>query len=397
MRLRHESIFDPHNWAGRFFRHNTKCDRGCEMNDLPTKQRVVSALKSAFIGDALAMPVHWYYNPMDIFRQFPGGISKFEDAPDYHPSSIMSLHSTRTGGRESRATTSKKQEIVGELILKGRKEFWGNANQHYHHGMLAGENTLNAYCCRAMLRVLAESRGHYHRDSFLDAYIELMTAEPPQHPDTYAESYHRGFFANLSEGRPAHECGAVTHDTASIGGLVTIAPIVFAERLSGTPLEQVIRICLDHLALTHPDKYLAKVCRDYICMLNDLLFRDPKSDARALINEWSKRSISLPLSEISPRICSDNDVVGGMFSSACYITDSWPCTLYLAYKYCDTQESGLLANTNLGGDNVHRGSILGTLLGLSRGETIDDLFTNLRHNGEIQREIDDLLLALNSA
>ena len=35
--------------------------------------------------------------------------------------------------------------------------------------------------------------GHYHRDNFLDAYIELMTAEPPQHPDTYAESYHRVF------------------------------------------------------------------------------------------------------------------------------------------------------------------------------------------------------------
>ena len=37
-----------------------------------------------------------------------------------------------------------------------------------------------------------------------------MTAEPPQHPDTYAESYHRGFFANLDQGRPAHKCGAVT-------------------------------------------------------------------------------------------------------------------------------------------------------------------------------------------
>ena len=99
--------------------------------------------------------------------------------------------------------------------------------------MPAGENTLNAYCCRALLRVLAGDCGHYHRDNFLDAYIELMTAEPPQHPDTYAESYHRGFFANLDQGRPAHKCGAVTHDTASIGGLVTIAPIVFAERLAG--------------------------------------------------------------------------------------------------------------------------------------------------------------------
>ena len=76
----------------------------------------------------------------------------------------------------------------------------------------------------------------------------------------------------------------MTHDTASIGGLVTIAPIVFAERLAGTPLEQVTQHCLDHLALTHPDAYLAKVCRDYVGLLNDLLFRDPESDAKALIS-----------------------------------------------------------------------------------------------------------------
>ncbi|MEC7604948.1 MAG: ADP-ribosylglycohydrolase family protein, partial [Pseudomonadota bacterium] len=42
------------------------------MPNLPTKQRAAASLKSAFVGDALAMPVHWYYNPMDIYRQFPG-------------------------------------------------------------------------------------------------------------------------------------------------------------------------------------------------------------------------------------------------------------------------------------------------------------------------------------
>ena len=75
-----------------------------------------------------------------------------------------------------------------------------------------------------------------------------------------------------------------------------------------------------------------------------------------------------------------------MFSSACYITDSWPCTLYLAYKYCNAQ-GGLLANTNLGGDNAHRGTILGILLGLSNGATMDALFTQLRHSKEIERKL----------
>lgn len=37
--------------------------------------------------------------------------------------------------------------------------------------------------------------------------------------------------------------------------------------------------------------------------------------------------------------------------------------LFLAVKYCDNLEAGLIANTNLGGDNVHRGTVLGALLG----------------------------------
>jgi ADP-ribosylglycohydrolase len=351
------------------------------------RQRVNAALKSLFVADALAMPVHWYYNPMDIFRQFRGGVTGFEAAPEFHPSSIMSLHSTQKGGRGTHATNEERREVVGDVILKGRRQYWDKPNQHYHHGMPAGENTLNAYCARAVLKVLRNNQGRYDRDAFLAAYIELMTADPARHPDTYAESYHRGFFANLEHGKPAGECGAVTHDTASIGGLVTIAPIVFAERLSGTSLDKVKDICVDHLLLTHPDQYLAKVCKDYVGLLDELLFREEDKDAATVISAWSKRSISLQLSEIVPRIHSDNDVVGRMFSSACYITDSWPSVLYLAYKYCESQEAGLLSNTNLGGDNVHRGAVLGCLLGLASGTTVEELFTQLRHRDEIDAEI----------
>jgi hypothetical protein len=62
-------------------------------------QRASAALASLFVGDSLAMPVHWYYDTADIERAFPGGINKLEAAPEFHPSSIMSLHSTRSGGR----------------------------------------------------------------------------------------------------------------------------------------------------------------------------------------------------------------------------------------------------------------------------------------------------------
>jgi ADP-ribosylglycohydrolase len=344
-----------------------------------------------FVGDSLAMPVHWYYNRNDIFNAFPGGISQLEEAPRHHPSSIMSLHSTTSGGRNANRASTSQSEIVGDVILKGKRQFWDRANQHYHQGMLAGENTLNAHCARMIIRVLATNGGHYDEKLFLDAYIELMTAASPMHPDTYAESYHRGFFANLSAGKPRTKCGAVTHDTASVGGLVTIAPIVISERLRGTSLDDVRSICHKHLQLTHPDKFLAKVCSDYVGLLDTLLFREDAQSAQAAIQTWAKNSTGIDMPELLDKAHSDYYVIGRMFSPACYISDSWPSVLYLAYKYVDKPKAGLLANTNLGGDNVHRGTVLGTILGLATGTTVSPLYNELRDKQEIEKELNDLL------
>ena len=54
-------------------------------------------------------------------------------------------------------------------------------------------------------------------------------------------------------------------------------------------------------------------------------------------------------------------------SSACYIADAFPASLYLAWKYADNFEAGIVANTNLGGDNCHRGAVVGALLGAAVG------------------------------
>jgi len=356
-----------------------------------TQQRASTSLESMFVGDSLAMPVHWYYNPMDIFKQFPGGISKLEAAPKFHPSSIMSLHSTKRGGRDSRNPSGSRPEIVGDVILKGKRQFWNRSNEHYHQGMCAGENTLNAHCARMTMRVLASNDGHYDEELFLNSYIELLTAEPALHPDTYAESYHRGFFANLSAGKPPNKCGAVTHDTASIGGLVTISPIALSERLRGSSLESTQAICRKHLQLTHPDEFLAKVCDDYVALIDDLLFREAESPVKEIIAARAKRSIGMAMPELLSKVYSDNEVVGRLFSSACYISDSWPSVLYLAYKYADDSRAGLLANTNLGGDNVHRGTVLGAILGLCNRDAVDDLFNELKDKDQIQEEIQALL------
>ena len=105
-------------------------------------ERMRGALWGMFIGDALAMPVHWFYNPADIVAQF-GRVTGYVAPQATHPSSIMSLHSTGSSGRGGQ--TGK---IIGDVINHGKREFWGKKSVHYHQGMAPGENTLNALCAR---------------------------------------------------------------------------------------------------------------------------------------------------------------------------------------------------------------------------------------------------------
>ena len=354
--------------------------------------RIASSLKTQFIADALAMPVHWFYQPLEIERAFPGGIQQFESAPKFHPSSIMSLHSKRKGGRQSSDKSSSTTiDVVGDVILKDKAQFWDTPNMHYHQGMQAGENTLNAHCARVLMRVLASTSESYDRQAFVNAYIDFMTAVPPAHPDTYAESYHRGFFANYAQGRKPEKCAMKTHDTASIGGLVTIAPLVFSERLKGANEYAIQTTCREHLALTHPDDSLMQVCDHYVNLLCGLMEGPDESGTKTLLAEAGKRSSGFDVSDLVKRNLPDHQVVGNMFSRACYISDSWPVVLYLAYKYYNDPWQAIKVNTNLGGDNVHRGMVLGALLGLQSDTVADKWFHRLVSHSEIGHEIDALI------
>ena len=60
-------------------------------------------------------------------------------------------------------------------------------------------------------------------------------------------------------------------------------------------------------------------------------------------------------------------VIGRHVSPACYIRESFPAALYLAWKYADDFEAAVVANTMVGGDNCHRGAVVGALVGAACG------------------------------
>jgi ADP-ribosylglycohydrolase len=63
----------------------------------------------------------------------------------------------------------------------------------------------------------------------------------------------------------------------------------------------------------------------------------------------------------------DEVIIGRKLSTACYIDQAFPAALYLAWKYHDAFTDGIVANAMVGGDNCHRGAIVGALLGAANG------------------------------
>lgn len=359
------------------------------------KQKAAMALRSLFVADSISMPVHWYYRVIDIYQAFPGGIQKLEDAPSSHPSSIMSLHSTKQGGRK--AVNKKTQKnIIGDVILKGKRQYWGQSNMHYHQGMKAGDTTLNAYCVKTLMASINNNDGQYDCSHYLDLYIDMMTAETPQHNDTYAESYHRGFFANYIQGKEPMKCGASTHDTASIGGLVGIGPLAIHLFLNNKTLSSAQELCKKHLFTTHPDPYLGHICESYVALIHQLLHCDDVDLALNHLLQTLNSAVKFNAFQVDFDKIEDAYFVGGHYSSACYITDSWPSVLFLACKYHDDSVKAILTNANLGGDNVHRGAVLATIVGLikQKKETVDQIlawYQSLRLHESIEGQIKKLL------
>lgn len=306
--------------------------------------RAQGALTGLCIGDALAIPVHWYYDRRALFRDY-GRVRDFLKPRNPHPDSIL---------WRSRYTPSSRKDD----ILHDQAQYWGQRGIHYHQFLEPGENTLNVQLCRLLMESLHE-KGCYDPKDYLERYIHFMTT-PGMHRDTYIEECHRAFFQRYGRGIPPERCGT---EEKHIGGLPGVVPLGVFYR--NDPRE-AMDAALTHLALTHKGTLMEAAGRLVVELLlgalegghlGELILQAVSRRQSPFLTHPFRRWLDL----------ADETVVGEILSSACYVDQSVPAVLYLAMKYAQRPEEGLIANTNLGGDNAYRGAVLGALLGAANG------------------------------
>ncbi|PWA33780.1 hypothetical protein CCH79_00017268 [Gambusia affinis] len=248
------------------------------------RRSVSEAFWAMCAADSLSMPVHWYYNVQDISRDFGGWISGFNAPADRHPSSILTLSNTAGSGRTAWSTGAGRANVVGSVILHDKLDLWrsSNGSVHYHQGtsaqnrscartgLQAGDNTLNILCSLRAARSIVSGRfadvsQPEVRAAVLSDYVRFLTT-PGSHTDTYAESFHRSFFADWQDGRPTSPSEVLKFaeerskqmmrsrspdsQLDAIGCLPTILPFVLLSASANQ--DEAVLAAVEFVKLTHP-------------------------------------------------------------------------------------------------------------------------------------------------
>lgn len=257
------SFVQSNHWAemfSRFFKSTGKEDTVAVASTgdatINSDERRQAALLGMYVADAVAMPVHWMYNLAQLKRDY-GVIRSFVKPKDRFDGSIMNLSNTGGGGRGS-----DQGDIVGTVILHDKKQYWlRGGNFHYHLGLEAGENTLEAQLSRVLTQSIVDTSISTPPNSdtetpptpsfkplhFMEKYVTFMQT-PGSHNDTYASTAHRMFFANLVQGKAPSECADNDgHNTDAIDALTLTVPIIIAyadapRNLRNTKIREVIAI-----------------------------------------------------------------------------------------------------------------------------------------------------------
>jgi hypothetical protein len=259
-------------------------------------------------------------------------------------------------------------------------------------------------------------RGRYDDRAFVEDFIDYMTT-PGLNRDPYTEIYIRRWFENYSQGLPIHCCAEMQRSVWSIGAHGgCIRPLVVA--LMAANAYQGIGLAIEHQNLTHRSENVASALHILVPLLFDLASGRDRSSALkryasyvhsprirgdelfAMYREY-KGPGNIP-NEIMWQLHTQlkrepftleelptlpEEEIVRILATACYPEHGLPLLLCLIKKHDFGVRESLLANANAGGDNVHRGMIMGLLAGSAAPEIPEELILGLKDHKELGKEI----------
>jgi ADP-ribosylglycohydrolase len=311
--------------------------------------RAAGCIAGAFIGDALGLGPHWYYDLEELRHDFGPWIDGY--------------------------TTPKP-------------------DAKYHAGMKAGELSQTGIIMQLLLRSVAE-RGTYDEADFTrrldEELLPKLTGEPFAGPGGYTNhSFRQVWQARVRDGKPWGETGG-NADTSEAAERVSI----IAARFAADPYaaaKHAYHCCV----LSQTDSLVAQQSVAFACVLAALIrgeaFDEQLSDGLVellrsgdlpfvakssiaarpsfgfaspdalLLPSWIAEAARDPAIRIEPAW-----KVSLVYGMSCAIDFVLPAAYYLAARFPDDFESAVLHAINGGGQNMSRACLTGALVGAQVG------------------------------
>jgi len=328
------------------------------MVNVTIQQRATGAVLGAFIGDALSLGPHWYYNLDEQHRDYGDWISDYTDPQP----------------------------------------------QRYHAGLKAGDLSQAGFILKLTLKSLVERRG-YDADDFcrrLDEQLfPLLDGTPANGPGGYtSQSIREAWRRRVEQMLPWGETGGHADTTEAIERTLAIAV-----RYSRDPA-QLAREVAANTALTQNDATIVSLTVAYAAVLGQLVQGEPFDERISgklmqLVKDGSLPFHAVTSDDLNPprpgdpdppragrfaspdallspsfmaRAAADPDIriepawkVSLVYGMPCAIYHILPACYYLAARFKDDFESAVLHAVNGGGQNLARAMLTGALVGAQVG------------------------------
>ena len=306
--------------------------------------RMLGAFWGMWIGDALAMPAHYYRDRNMITRHYDL-LNEYKAPNDTHPGSRMT--------KQTYNPFSGKADVVHDM-----KEAWMTPGTHVHKSLSPGENTLNLKLAKELMKSMRDQQ-RFDCEDYTQRYLNMMLT-PGAHGDTWVDEAHRSFFNHCAQGKPLEGCG---DEDSTLAGVCIALPLLIRgwrePHKASVQADELTDVAHKGKKVSVTVKFLANIF-SWIFKGQDLdtiLYQKAGKGAHPCLNYPLKQWIG----------SEDFDVIGHRVHPGDHIEENMPTLMYLALKYERNPGQALLINAHAGGDSCHRGAILGALLGAING------------------------------
>lgn len=280
-------------------------------------------LLGSFVGESLALGVHWIYDPVQL-------LEKFDDFHRYHAPGKDSYHPSKTAG---------DQGHVGDQALL----------------LCDSLSTLKSWNPRSFMSTWLDSWQTY------DDYFDHATKQ---------------VLARVKQGTDPLDAASSSDELA---GPARIAPLVAL--LAHEDEAEIIDAVVSQTMLTHSSAEAeeAAVFLGSLC-LSLLRGGELDSSIRSLAPSWALKLANVQLE-------ANHDDGLAELGRSCSIKAALPAVIYLLLKHGQSFEDTLYENTVAGGDNCARGLVLGMILGAYHGRSAIpiELLSGLTNRARIEK------------